>query len=113
MSNSLFQFLNQYRCKAGEKWSGQRTHYSIANPPGSYAVPKEQMMLFRTHYRETVMKRKVPTHLVEANQDCTPIKIDLDFHYESQTKKRMYHKKNIEQFIQLYMSVVEEYLISL
>ena len=71
------------------------------------------MMHFRTHYRESVLKRKVPTHLVEANQDCTPIKIDLDFHYESESQKRLYTKKHVEQFIQLYMSVMEEYLISL
>lgn len=119
MSNPLFQFLNKYRSKPGEKWNGRRTHYSIADPPGSYAVPPDQMSIFRSQYRESVFKRRIPTHLVEANQDCTPIKIDLDFHYNLDEKAvksketRVYTETHIREFIQLYMSTIEEYLIPL
>jgi len=56
------------------------------------------MAVFRTHYRETVFKRNIPTHIVEAPQDCTPIKIDLDFHYTLDKKPkqlRLYDEKHI------------------
>ena len=118
MSSALLQFLNQYRCKPGESVSGKRTHYSIANPKGSYSIPPDQLAVFRTHYRNTIIRQKKTMHLVEANQDCTPIKIDLDFHYnldDDVVKKgntRIYTKKNIEEFLKLYMNTMEEYLIS-
>jgi hypothetical protein len=77
------------------------------------------MALFRSLYRDAVFKHGKTYHLVEANQDVTPIKIDLDFHYnldEKAVKKgqlRVYTKKHVEEFVQLYMSVMEEYLIPL
>jgi len=67
MSSPLFQFLQRYRCKPGQKWDGKRTHYSIAQPAGSYAIPDDQMTLFRSHYRKAVFKENVKAHLVEAN----------------------------------------------
>ena len=115
MSNPLLQFLQKHRCKKGEKWGPARTHYSISDPPGSYAIPPDMMAVFRTHYRETVFKRNIPTHIVEAPQDCTPIKIDLDFHYTLDKKPkqlRLYDEKHIQAFVQSYMRAIEEYLIT-
>lgn len=77
------------------------------------------MSLFRTHYRQAVFQNGVEAHLVEANQDCTPVKIDLDFHYNLSAKDvkakhtRVYTEKHIKQFVQLYMSAIEEFHISL
>lgn len=119
MQSPLFQFLERYRCKPGQKWSGKRTHYSIAQPPASYAIPDDMLTLFRSHYRQAVFKNNIPCHLVEANQDVTPLKIDLDFHYTLDEKAvrskqtRVYTNKHIQEFIQLYMAAIEEFHIPL
>lgn len=119
MSSPLFQFLERFRCKPGQKWGDKRTHYSIAQPAGSYAIPDDQMTLFRSHYRKSVFKEGVKAHLVEANQDCTPIKIDLDFHYTltdqdiKAKQTRVYNASHIEDFVMLYMQAVEEFHIPL
>lgn len=119
MTSPLFRFLENYRCKPGQKWAGKRTHYSIAKPSGSYSIPEDQLPLFYSHYRKAVFKEGVECHLVEANQDYTPVKIDLDFHYNLTQKQvksgelRIYNQDHIRGFIQLYMSAIESYHISL
>lgn len=63
------------------------------------------MALFRSLYRDAIFKHGKTYHLVEANQDVTPIKIDLDFHYNLDDKTvkkgqlRVYTKKHVEEFI--------------
>ena len=60
------------------------------------------MSLFRKHYLQSVFEEGKEAHIVEANQDCTPIKIDLDFHYNLSAKEvkskhtRVYTEKHIK-----------------
>jgi len=114
--SGLETFLKAHKASKG----GTFTHTSISGGGAYYIDPTSESdnNEFFEKYYDHVFDKELQAHLTEGIRDCdvTPVKIDLDFRqYQDTTAEipeRAYKMEDIIKVCQLYMSVMEEWLVS-
>ena len=95
------------------------THTSISQNPRSYYIKPNEVDKFHEYYYDHVFVKKRKAYLTEGIKDLeiTPIKIDLDFRAwqkceDGDVPQRLYKMEDIIKICQLYMKVMEDWLIT-
>lgn len=105
--NDLFRFLKGYKTMKSSSF----THTSIANPAGSFYVPKDAEKEFFRLYAVT-MKAGDPLHLTEKHNDFAPILIDIDLRFPIDTSLiRHYKEDDLETIANIYVHVLSKFVI--
>ena len=97
----------------GQSKKGKRvcTHTNMGTGRRSYNIPDSETNKFFKLYAAS-LDNGSDLHYTECQRDRshTPIKIDLDFRYNSETIDRRYTQDQIEKFIQCYMNHICEWI---
>lgn len=104
--STLRDFLSKHRSwpRKGDTYS----HTSMV-PRGSYKIPDEKLEYFYQLYTEDCFTEGNELRLTEAQAEYTPVKIDIDFRFKTDTLTRHYTQQHIQAIVALYTKVIEEY----
>jgi len=101
--NALSSFLSKHKVNKGEDF----THTSLGNPQGCFYIPTDEYEEFITEYVSSIEAGSTPS-LTEKHKTISPVLIDLDFRQE--TKTRLYTLENIQEFLNVLISVTQQYV---
>ena len=104
---TLGNFLQQHRCFP----SGNGDTYSHTSmvPRGSYNIPDDKLELYYQLYTKECFDNNQDLRLTEAQSEYTPVKVDIDFRYQTTKLERRYTQQHIKELVNLYTKVINEY----
>tara|TARA_R110002153_G_scaffold168615_5_gene321383 strand:+ start:1657 stop:4470 length:2814 start_codon:yes stop_codon:yes gene_type:complete len=106
---SLYQYLEEHKCKKG----GKSTHTRIPNKDlgiyaGSYTINSEDES-FKKVYVEKVFENQQQEYLTEAQLPIAgPVLIDFDFRYSTEIEERQHTDEHITDIIDLYLQILRK-----
>ena len=107
-SQSLYQYLEEHKCKKG----GKSTHTRIPNKDlgiyaGSYTINSDD--IFKKVYVEKVFENKQQEYLTEAQLPIAgPVLVDFDFRYSTEIDDRQHGEEHITDIIDLYLQTLRK-----
>ena len=107
-SQSLYQYLEEHKCKKG----GKSTHTRIPNKDlgiyaGSYTINSDD--IFKKVYIEKVFENKQQEYLTEAQLPIAgPVLVDFDFRYSTEIDDRQHAEEHITDIIDLYLQTLRK-----
>ena len=104
----ILLFLKPYKCTAEDKREKRLTHTWFGDRVVTYNLPpdKEKELFDLIHQQAFINKN--PVHLIERFTDPSVMKIDLDFEFAIDTKKRIYTSEIIKDIIRVYNRIIQE-----
>ena len=106
MAATLRTYLNSRRVTSTQyNLVGMNQHL------GKYYISDEDYPTFLQLYDSHVFSNHSPAHLLERHApDASPILIDLDFRYSTETSQRVYTADSIKQFVGQYASLIHTFI---
>ena len=101
----LHQLLQDYQVSKGEPFN----FTYMAEPFGSFMVPKEKYGALYKAYTDTLIAGVVPP-LTEKQGLAGPLLVDLDFKFSSDVKQRCYTKDLVDTVVKTYFDLLGEYI---
>lgn len=105
----FYDFLEQHRVvkQLGEQLCF--THTSLATPMGSFNISLNEHSQFFRLYKKAIKSGAI-LHITEKHFDQSPILIDIDFKYHSETSERKYNIDHVKHVINTYNYYIKEFL---
>lgn len=102
----LFRFLKGYKTVKSSSF----THTSIANPSGSFYVPKDAEAAFFKLYT-AAFKAGEPLHLTEKHHELSPVLVDIDLRFPlDHSLQRKYREEDLEVISRVYVECLAKYV---
>ena len=102
----LYNFITKFKALNDEY-----NYTSMLHPTGKYNINNPNMKNFIELYHKYIFIDNNKAALLERPSCLSPIKIDIDLHYKSDKKKRIYTDVHIERLCRLYMKHIEDYIV--
>lgn len=112
----LSEFLAKHNAKQ-EKAQSIHTHTRIPDKdlniyPGSYLIPKEDLLLFYELYYNNVFVNKRKEYLTEKQLEYGGVlAVDFDFRYSYDVEERKHTREHIQDMILLYLEEIKNFFI--
>lgn len=100
--------FNNYLKEFKTSKSSDFTHTSLGKPFGSYYIQAEDYNTFLDNYTKS-LENGEKHYLTEKHRMISPILIDFDFRYKNETKRK-YLSHHIYKLINIYISVLNEFI---
>jgi hypothetical protein len=100
-------FLSSHRVAKGEKtWNVTGLG---KNDKGIYNIPSSEYDTFLSLYYKYVFEERKVSGLLERHHTYSPILIDLDFRYSSDTKDRCFDESHVTQWLKIYSTAFYQF----
>ena len=109
VTETLMSFLERKRVQGSDR----HTHYSVGTTKadnGKYYIGEDELDLFWNLYYDWVEVQRNKIWLIEAPTPLGPMRVDLDFAYDSSVKTNQHTKEQIVQFAKRYVSSLRSFV---
>ena len=111
-TETLVAFLNARNSPRGQK----ETHLSFAHDnnqriPGRMMIGEDELDRFFELYIDWVDTCGEKICIVEKSTETSPLRVDLDFLYDSSIQKNQHTRAQVEAFVSAYIEEARKYLV--
>lgn len=109
VTESLVTFLERKRVQGNDR----HTHYSVGatkTDNGKYYIGEDDLPEFYNLYYDYVEIARNKIWLIEAPTLLGPMRVDLDFSYDSDVKKNQHTQHQMTQFVKQYASAIRSFV---
>ena len=109
VAETLVTFLDRKRVQGSER----HTHYSVGatkTDNGKYYIGEDDLTDFYSLYYDYVEVQRNKIWLIEAPTPIGIMRVDLDFTYDSDTKKNQHSQQQMIQFVQKYVGAIRSFV---